>query len=660
MRTLRVLIIEDNEQDALLIREALAAEGYEPVERVIQIECELRQALAQGEWDIILSDHHLPSFDSLAAMAVLTEAGLDIPFIIVSGTIGEETAVRVMRAGASDVVPKGQISRLGPAVARELSQAALRKEGKLVETELKLFRTLMDHSTDMIEVVDGDTGRLLDVNRSLCTNLGYSRDELLQMTVPELDPTVDAANFLHNVDSLRKTGSLVWEGVHRRKDGSTFPVEVNIGHVLHGREYLVAVVRDITERKEAERTLTMLQKAIERSGDMIFMTDTAGIITFVNPQFSKVYGYSAEEIVGKATPRVLKGGEIPAEEYAVLWDAILSGQTASREFVNKAKDGRLLRVEASVNPIVDEQGGVTGFLAVQRDITERRKNEEELRRSHAELEDALERMKQMQNVLVQSEKLASVGQLTAGIAHEINNPLSYISSNINLFEEYFSDVCSLLDDWKALGARFQSTNGDTLAGVREREREIDLPYVKEDFVTLIRHTREGAGRIKSIVDKLRGFVHVAGGEASNAAVNEMIEDTLVMVHNELKYTAQVVKEFGDIPPLRCNPGEIKQVLINLLVNAGHAIRERGTVTIRTRVESGAAVIDIADTGEGILPEHLNRIFDPFFTTKPVGKGTGLGLWLSNSIVAKHNGTLSVVSERGKGSTFSIRLPLNGE
>ena len=268
-------------------------------------------------------------------------------------------------------------------------------------------------------------------------------------------------------------------------------------------------------------------------------------------------------------------------------------------------------------------------------------------------------MRQMQEGLVQSEKLASIGQLTAGIAHEINNPLAFVSSNLNRFTEYFDEMKDLVRLWDSLAqlARDSEEYSARLADALEAERAADVPFLIEDFSRLMKHTREGTERIRSIVERLRGFTHIAGNDFFEADLNTAIDDTIELTWNEIKYKATIQREYGDIPKVTCNIGEIKQVMVNLLVNAAHAIRDKGTIVIRTYRRETTVVVEVQDTGIGISPANLKRIFDPFFTTKSVGKGTGLGLWISATLIQKHMGRLHAHSQEGVGTTMTIELPV---
>jgi signal transduction histidine kinase len=261
-----------------------------------------------------------------------------------------------------------------------------------------------------------------------------------------------------------------------------------------------------------------------------------------------------------------------------------------------------------------------------------------------------------QSQLLQSEKMASVGQLAAGVAHEINNPIGYVRSNLTSLTGYVQEILSVLQAYEAL----EKTPLDELpqwASVLALKQTIELDYVREDIVNLLAESVEGVTRVEKIVKDLKDFSHVDQAEWIEAEIHDCIDSTLNVVWHELKYKGDLVKEYGDLPPIQCLPFQLKQVFMNLLVNAGHAIERRGIITIRTGCEREHVWISIADTGNGIDPSHVNRIFEPFFTTKSVGMGTGLGLSVSYSIIQKHAGTIEVASELGKGTTFTIRLPI---
>ncbi|RVU43354.1 ATP-binding protein [Rubrivivax rivuli] len=275
--------------------------------------------------------------------------------------------------------------------------------------------------------------------------------------------------------------------------------------------------------------------------------------------------------------------------------------------------------------------------------------------------DLSRQLSQAQQQLMQSERLASIGQLAAGVAHEINNPVGYIFSNIGTLERYLADLFRMLAAYEAAEPQIAGTPaGREVAELRE---SIELGYLKDDIPNLMAETLEGVRRVRKIVQDLKDFSRVdARKDWEWADLHRGLESTLNIVNNELKYKADVVREYGQLPEVQCLAPEINQVFMNLLVNAAHAIEQaRGTITIRTGVTDDAQVwVEISDDGCGIPPERLPRIFDPFFTTKPVGQGTGLGLSLSYGIVQKHHGNIEVRSLPGQGSTFRVSLPVRQE
>jgi signal transduction histidine kinase len=269
--------------------------------------------------------------------------------------------------------------------------------------------------------------------------------------------------------------------------------------------------------------------------------------------------------------------------------------------------------------------------------------------------------------LLQAEKMASVGQLAAGVAHEINNPTGFVSSNLKTLSDYQKDLSRLIVEYRTLVSTLVDTPPatgvlDMLAeqarAIGALENEIDIGFILTDMPDLIEESREGTERIKKIVMDLKDFAHPGMDKACEVDVNRGIESTLNVVWNELKYKATVTKDLSDLPKIKGYPQQLNQVFMNILVNAAQAIPEKGELRIRTRASDGHVEIRIQDTGTGISPENLKKIFDPFFTTKEIGKGTGLGLHVVHSIVEKHKGTIDVDSEVGRGTTFTISLPVN--
>jgi signal transduction histidine kinase len=275
-----------------------------------------------------------------------------------------------------------------------------------------------------------------------------------------------------------------------------------------------------------------------------------------------------------------------------------------------------------------------------------------------------ENYKNAHTQLLQSEKMASIGQLAAGVAHEINNPVGFVSSNLKTMSHYRDDISTLIKQYRSLTsalkksiptAKYPVAISEQLDRIANLETELDIDYVLNDISDLVKESREGTDRIKKIVLDLKDFAHPGEDKPKFADINRNMESTLNVVWNELKYKARVVKKYGDLPQVKCYPQQLNQVFVNLLVNAAQAIEKQGEIKINTRALDGKIEISIMDTGSGIAKEHLSKIFDPFFTTKDVGKGTGLGLNVAYNIIQKHKGTIDVESEVGKGTTFIISL-----
>ncbi|HSW08965.1 ATP-binding protein [Aquabacterium sp.] len=266
------------------------------------------------------------------------------------------------------------------------------------------------------------------------------------------------------------------------------------------------------------------------------------------------------------------------------------------------------------------------------------------------LQSEIAERKHLEAQLVQQEKLASIGQLAAGVAHEINNPIGFIFSNFGTLEGYLASLFRMLDAYE------QTAAGPTLRALHE---ELEIGYLKEDVPSLMRESKDGIRRVRQIVQDLKDFSHVdALQDWQLTHLHQGIDSTLNVVASELRYKADVVKEYGEVPEIECLATQINQVVMNLVVNAAHAMgSERGRIVIRTGSADGEAWFEVADNGSGIPKDVLPRIFDPFFTTKPIGKGTGLGLSLSYGIVQKHQGRITVDSAPGRGTTFRVTLPL---
>lgn len=282
-----------------------------------------------------------------------------------------------------------------------------------------------------------------------------------------------------------------------------------------------------------------------------------------------------------------------------------------------------------------------------------------IEKKNSELQNAFDELKAAQSQFVQQEKMASIGQLAAGVAHEINNPIGFVTSNLGTLQKYLARVGEFLHRQAELFP--PAADDDRALRLAEIRKQLKIAPILEDLPALIAESLDGVERVRKIVQNLKSFSRVDQSDYSLADINQCLDDTLNIIWNELKYKCTVKKEYGNLPPTRCYPQQLNQVFMNLLVNAAQAIESKGEIVITTRASETEITVAIADSGSGIDPENLGRIFEPFFTTKEVGKGTGLGLSITYDIVTKkHGGRIEVASEPGKGTTFVVTLPVKTE
>jgi len=405
-------------------------------------------------------------------------------------------------------------------------------------------------------------------------------------------------------------------------------------------------LRDQNVYLEAEvaRREQTLHSVTAAARDAIIMIDGAGRIAFWNPAAEKIFGHTAAEAIGRELHPLLAPPRFQAAMAQGLAGFRSTGAGAAvgktLELAALRKDGTEFPMELSLAAV--RRDDAWWGVGTVRDITERKALDAQLA--------------QAQNHLLQSDKLAAIGQLAAGVAHEINNPIGFVTSNMGSLERYVRDLLEILDACEGLeGAA--AADSPALAVVRELKQRKDLDYLRGDIQQLIAESQEGLQRVGKIVQDLKTFARVDESNWQWADLRGGLESTLNMIWNELKYHCTVHKDYGDLPEVWCLPSQLNQVFMNLLVNAGQAIVGKGDIGIRTGQRGEEVFVAITDSGGGISPENQRRLFEPFFTTKPVGKGTGLGLSLAFSIVQRHGGRIEVDSEVGKGTTFTVWLPI---
>ncbi|MBU4262517.1 MAG: PAS domain-containing protein [Proteobacteria bacterium] len=404
---------------------------------------------------------------------------------------------------------------------------------------------------------------------------------------------------------------------------------------------------ELEERKKIEKRI----KASHAELNYIFNAASAGMrvvdnnytVIRVNRNFLQMVGLSMEEVIGKKCFDIFGGAKCHSPDCPLT--LIRSGRKTVEYEVDKVlTDHERITCSLTAAPFYGPDGQLIGIVEDFKDITLRKKAVKELAEAYADL-------KATQSQMLQREKMASVGQLAAGVAHEINNPVGFVSSNLGTLAKYIGRLTEYID------LQDKAVISDLREQLQAARKELKIDYIIEDAKDLIRESLDGTGRVSTIVRGLKSFSRIDEARRQAADINECLEATLNIVWNELKYKATVTKDYGDIPQTLCNPQQLNQVFMNFLVNAAQAIAKQGEIRIRSWQETNWIFVSIADTGCGIAAENLSRIFEPFFTTKDVGKGTGLGLSISYDIIKKHGGDIAVESETGRGTTFTVKIPV---
>lgn len=739
--TLRVLLAEDNPHDCELVLEQLRQAGYEPEWQRVETEPDFIAAM-RPELDLIISDYVMPQFSGLHALELVKARGLEVPFVIVSGTIGEDLATEAMRRGAADYFLKDRLVRLGQAVGnlleasrqqqqvREAERAMVASaefardilnslsaevvvldehgritatnnawnrfarenggfdyhgqnyleicahayqlqddhlagsawngiakvlkgelpaflleypcnsptearwfqmrvtpltgtargvvvaheqitERKKIEESLRIFRSLVDQSSESFEVVDPVTARYLDVNDRGCEMLGYEREELLQLSVQDVDTEVASESWTDIIALMRKQGFIHRDSLHRRrKDGTTFPIELTARLVHIDRDYVVAVVRDISERRMTEQHLREQSSMLDAAHDAIMVRGFHDRkLTYWNRGAAKQYGWTAEEAIGRDISEFLTVDPRGPDD---IRDALLKSDEWSGETEHRTKAGQVLTVYTRATLMRDASGAPRAVLSINTDITEHKKLEAQFLRA---------------------QRMESIGTLASGVAHDLNNILSPIMMSVPMLR-------------------------------------MDLtPEQREEIVTTIEMSAErGAQIVKQVLTFGRGLQ----GQKLPLDLKRQIKDLAKIIRETFPKDIQLTQSVDqDLWSVTGDATQVHQVLLNLCVNARDAMPGGGRLSITaSNVEVDAnysimlmnakpgpyVLIEVADSGIGIPVEIQERIFDPFFTTKELGKGTGLGLSTVLGLVKGHGGVISLSSAPGMGSTFQIFLP----
>ncbi len=602
----KILVVDDDELIRTLARDILEKAGYEVI--LAKGPIEGLDILKKEDVEIALLDIVMPVESGFEMIPQIKEINSDIAIIIMTAYSSIDSVVEAIRKGAYDYIRKPiNADELKHSIEKALERQKLHMENR------SLFEDLQERirRLELFENLSKAISSTLDLNKLMEKIMDITKSVIAAEACSILLLDEETGELFFTV-ALGEKGAEVKEFRIKRGQGIA-------GWVLEHGEPLL-----IEDLKTDGRFYTGIDKKTGfESKSMI------AIPLFVQEQVVGVI-----EVINKVNL-----GSFDEADLETL--STMTGQIA----------------------VAIDNARMTEALKVSREkIEEYSKNLESMvKKRTAQLEKANKDVRDTQAQLLQTEKLSSLGQLAAGVAHEINNPIGFIQSNLRTLEEYVRDLMTVVAKCEAiveaLKQKDQTALSSSLEELEKIKEDVGLDFLKDDIEKLIAESEEGTLRVYRIVRDLRDFSRADDAERKFFDIHRSLDSTLNIVWNELKYKAEVEKKYGDIPEVECLPTQLNQVFMNLFVNAAQAIEEKGKITIKTYTEKEKVYVEISDTGSGIAPGNLKKLFDPFFTTKEPGKGTGLGLSISYNIIQRHKGTIEVKSELGKGTTFIIGLPV---
>ncbi len=537
----------------------------------------------------------------------------------------------------------------------------------------------MDCFTNVLEtfpygiIVTDSDGVIIFCNQAVLGISGYGKEEILgtgpEIIISGIDDNPELPVGSQSPDSSGSPCAYI-ERKGRKKDGTEFYSEISTSIArIDGKNYSVYCIYDITRRalekkgllernevlsenyEELSRIFRKVkaikdewERTMDCAGVMVALVDNQGKIKRCNKALKEFIGKRYAEILGCDWGELLFNNRMKPGAL----------QNKGAEIYHEPS-GKWFIINSYPFNIIHE-AEISGDVVIIHDSTEMKKITLELKKKNDELETTYTALKSMQSQILQQEKMASIGQLAAGIAHEINNPIGFISSNLGSLDRYLSKITEFIGVQSETIMRLHPQKA-VMEELAERRNQLKVDYIILDIKDLIKESLDGAERVNKIVQDMKSFSRINEKEDNLADINAGLDSTINIVWNELKYKAVLIKDYGDIPMTKCNQGQINQIFMNLLINAAHAIEKNGEIAVKTWSSDGSIFVSISDTGSGIPDDVKNRIFEPFFTTKEVGKGTGLGLSIAYDIIKKHNGHINVDSKAGEGTTFTLSIPI---
>jgi len=618
---LRILSIEDDPNDTKLIQDLLETEGIDCEVTRVDTEAALLASFEQGRIDLILADYTLPSFDGISALKLAMKACPDVPFLFVSGTLGEEVAIEALKIGATDFVLKTRLSRLVPSVLRALREATQRAERKRAEESLRKSETYLAEAQRLSRT--GSFGWNVSCGEIYWSEETYKIFEYDRAIKPTLEMIAlrthpeDRDRVQQVLDDAAHRGTK-FDTEHRllMPDGAVKHLHV-VAHTLKdssGNVEFVGAVTDITREKQAEEALRKSEEqwrdVFEHNPTMYFMVNAAGHIMAINPFGAEQLGYSIAELIGQSVMSVFSDSEREAVQQNLSECLAHLGKARNWEACKLRKDGTELRVRETAKAVARESGPI--ILIASEDITEQRRAEEELRKAQSDL--------------ARVNRVTTMGELTASLAHEVNQPITAAVTNAYACLRWLAE---------------------------------DRPDIEQARGAAMRVVKCGQ-HAGEIVSRIRRFFVKGSTVREPIAVNDFIREMIVLLRNETARSSISVRTdlAKDLPRIMGDRVQLQQVLMNLMINGIDAMKDvdrRRDLTIRSRrVEDGQLLVSVDDTGVGLPEQETSQIFNAFFTTKP--HGTGMGLRISRSIIEDHGGRLWATANSPRGARFFFTLP----
>lgn len=620
--------------------------------------------------DLMLLDISEPGNSGLKVLTYLKEHNLAVPVIIISGSADIEQAVFSMNYGAYAYLLKPiNGNRLGIMIRNALTEFELRRK-------LTLFSAAITQLPLGI-VITSDQGIIEYTNPGFTALSGYSEAEAKGHNVNILKSETQTKPFYRKLWETITAGN-IWQGeiVNRKKNGELYTEYCIICPIMGPDSeisHFLSIKQDITRRKQEQQALAESEQSFQELADLLFQPvfeiDLKGNIIFSNKAGLELFGYTRQDIEEGFDALKLFAPDERQRVAENMYARMQGLSFTNHEYSAIKSDGSVFPILIYSEPIIRRNVPI-GIRGLVLDITDRKKNEQKLLELNQTLEERVEERTRELEVthqqMILQEKLASIGQLAAGLAHEINNPINFVRINFATLREDVSDLSRLIAGYRELFSNIgnEKPPEEAIEKLRSLEQELDVDSLLDELPVLFDESKRGFERVGTILSSMRNFsFRHALDQRVPFDLNQGIRDTLVIAQNEYRYYAEVQTRLGDLPAAPCNPEQINQVFLNLIVNCAHAIasqhrQQKGKILIATGADEDSVWCTITDDGPGIPAEIRNRIFEPFFTTKEPGKGTGLGLSISYDIISnKHGGNLSVSCPPEGGSIFTIRLPL---